>query len=179
MAQQEPKRYKPRLKKWLSGQLKETNFMIGEILWAIWALDLQELKPEVERVATSSPEDFQGRKAYSQGGDVSPVDQRYHMARKVAAVWNEEDATTRAKLRTAMCLTHRHRVSLDGDPAPSVQMTASLKEAGSSLNDLEIQAVETMISAYAQEISYINSDDAKKEWDAFVAWILAALQAGR
>jgi hypothetical protein len=68
----------------------------------VWASDLRDLLPDLERVATSSPDDVEGEAATSwRSGSVRPLTDRFHAARKVAALWKEEDIYTRARLLLA------------------------------------------------------------------------------
>jgi hypothetical protein len=85
----------------LRPHLKRTNRLLSEIILYIYALDLRELKGDLECIATADPEDYESRQASSYGGAVTPVTGRFHAARKVVAVWNEEDLLTRAKLLIA------------------------------------------------------------------------------
>ncbi|HUU23512.1 MAG TPA: hypothetical protein VM389_13350 [Phycisphaerae bacterium] len=83
----------------LQPHLTQTNRMLSEIILLIYAMDLRELRAALETLATAGPEDYEERKAYSSSsGEPTPVKGRYHMARKVATLWNEEDPLTRAKL---------------------------------------------------------------------------------
>jgi hypothetical protein len=85
----------------IAPHFKRTNMQITDILWSAWAADLREFKSDIERIATASPADEEGRKATSFGGAATDVTERYHLARKVAALWNEEDVLTRGKLLIA------------------------------------------------------------------------------
>jgi hypothetical protein len=85
----------------IAPHFKRTNMQITEILWSAWAADLREFKSDIESIATGSPADEEGRKATSFGGAATDVTERYHLARKIAALWNEEDVLTRGKLLIA------------------------------------------------------------------------------
>jgi hypothetical protein len=94
---------------WLiAPHFKRTNMQITEILWSAWAADLREFKPDIERIATASPADEEGRKATSFGGAATDVTERYHLARKIAALWNEGDVLTRGKLLIAFGLSEAY-----------------------------------------------------------------------
>jgi hypothetical protein len=82
----------------IAPHFKRTNMQITEILWSAWAANLREFESDIERIATASTADEEGRKATSFGGAVTEVTERYHLARKIAALWNEEDFLTRGKL---------------------------------------------------------------------------------
>ena len=83
-------------------RLRLTNGFVSELVLAIWASDLRDLLPDLERVATSSPDDVEGEAASSwRSGSARPLTDRFHTARRVAALWNEQDAYTRARLLLA------------------------------------------------------------------------------
>jgi hypothetical protein len=94
----------------IAPHFKRTNWQITEILWSAWAADLREFKSDVERIATASPTDEEGRKASSSGGEVTEVNERYHLARKIAALWNEEDLLTRGKLLIAFGFSEAYEI---------------------------------------------------------------------
>ena len=85
-------------------ELFQTNATMSDILWDIWAADLRELEPELERLATTDPEEYEDGKAHSSGGKVSSVTGRFHLARQVVTLWREPDALTRARMLTALAL---------------------------------------------------------------------------
>lgn len=88
----------------LRAEFGETQLMLNELAWSVWMGGLTELKPELERVATLGPDSPEGRQAHSAGGGRKAVTDRCHAARKVAAVWNETDAPTKAKLLAALAI---------------------------------------------------------------------------
>jgi len=55
----------------------------------------------LERLATSSPDEYEDERASYTTNERKPFDGQFHIARKVAALWNEEDDVTRAKLLIA------------------------------------------------------------------------------
>jgi hypothetical protein len=85
----------------LRPNLKQTGFDIRAIIGCIYALDLRELRPDLERIATAGPEDCSGEECLGSTGKVAPITERYHLARKAVAAWNEEDPLARAKLLIA------------------------------------------------------------------------------
>lgn len=98
LAEVDPVRFNPRLVTIIRPHLARTNVNMTELLWTVWSADLRELKTEVERLATAGPDDYEDRKGSSWGGPVAPVEGRFHLARKIASVWNEPDAPTRVRL---------------------------------------------------------------------------------
>jgi hypothetical protein len=98
LAQCDPAKYNPRLLAILQQQLKRTNKKVPDLMMAAWSADLRELKPDLESIATSGPGDYEDERANSHGGAVRDVDGRFHLARKIVALWNEEDLLTRCRL---------------------------------------------------------------------------------
>lgn len=68
---------------------------------AVWSADLRGLKSDVERIATSGPDDYEDERAHSCGGEIRAIEGRFHLARKILHLWNEEDAMTRCRLLLA------------------------------------------------------------------------------
>jgi len=102
LAQQGGAEQRQQLAEALRAHLRQTHGLLTDIILAIWALDLRELAPDLTRVATSSPDDVEGDQVNTwRSGPAEPVVDRFHLARKVLAVWNEEDAFTRARLLVA------------------------------------------------------------------------------
>lgn len=122
LAQVDPPRFNPRLRKILRPQLRRTNKRVTSLLMAAWSADLRKLKPDVERIATSGPDDYESERAHCCGGDESPVDDRFHLARQIAALWNEDDPATEARLLLAFGF---HRIP-DVSGAPSSASAARL-----------------------------------------------------
>ena len=81
--------------------LKETSEDVTPFVLCIYALDLRQWKPELEKMATAGPEDYEGGQASSRGDNATPVTARSHAAHKIVAIWNEKDPLVRAKLLIA------------------------------------------------------------------------------
>jgi hypothetical protein len=75
---------------------------ITEILWSAWSADLRSLLPEIEKIATMGP-----------GEEEAEGSGRYHLARKIVALWSEEDLATQGKLLIAFGLAERSFVESD------------------------------------------------------------------
>ncbi len=126
LAQADPDRLNPKLSRIIEPHLASTNINMKQVLWAIWSADLREHKPRLEQLATSGPDDYEDPKAASSGGKATPVEGRFHLARIIVALWNEEDPATKAKLLVALgnkephhftgenaCPERRHRMRLE------------------------------------------------------------------
>jgi hypothetical protein len=113
----EPEPYRAELGKMLGSELKATNGFLDAILWSIWQLELRELAPDLERIATSGPKDYEGDMATTISSTRSPVAHRYHLARHILALWNEEDPLCRAKLVVAFGYANAIRLNEAKDGA--------------------------------------------------------------
>jgi len=114
-----------RLARMIAPHFKRTNLRITEILWSAWAADLREFKDDIERIATASPTDEEGHRASSFGGPLTEVNERYHLARKIAALWNEEDLLTRGKLLIALGFKEAYELM----ESAALERRESMKEA--------------------------------------------------
>lgn len=75
--------------------------MVTDLLMAVWSADLRGLKADLERIATSGPDDYEDERAHSCGGKARAIEGRFHLARKILSLWNEEDPMTRCRLLLA------------------------------------------------------------------------------
>ncbi|MFH1038519.1 MAG: hypothetical protein V1789_07635 [PVC group bacterium] len=153
LAQSGGAKYKSQLKSILRPHLKETNQNLTEIIWHIWAADLRSLKPELERIATSSPEDYEGKKAYTSSSNITQVTERYHMARKVVSLWNEEDTVTRAKLLLAFGFDESYYMEESGNPERLNRMKIELTQLANSLSPEDLNKIESFLHWY--DVEYI------------------------
>ena len=133
LAQADPQRLAPRLLAILRAQLRHTNKSVPELLMDAWAADLRKLLPDVERIATSGPDDYESERANCYGGEASAVDDRFHLARQIAALWNEEDPATAAKLLLAFGFHQARNLSVDSRPEQAVRMDAELSRLARTL----------------------------------------------
>jgi len=101
MAQQGGPSERAALSSIVAPHLKAGHGRLDDVVWCIWSADLRDLKPDLERIATSGPDDQEGARGGAWSSDAKPVDARYDLPRKVVAIWNEDDPVTRAKLLLA------------------------------------------------------------------------------
>lgn len=87
----------------LAKQLEVTHGYLNDTFRAIWVLNRTDLKPQLEKIATSGPEDFEGVRATGSGSHrLQTNQQRYHLARQVLALWDEPNAVTKAQMSVAL-----------------------------------------------------------------------------
>ncbi len=134
LAQLDPPRFHPRLADLLRPQFRHTNKSIPELLMAAWAADLRELQPDIERIATSGPDDYESERAHSYGGPPSDVDDRFHLARHIASLWNEEDPATQARLLLAFGFHQASYLSVNPRPEQTFRMETELSRLAPTLS---------------------------------------------
>jgi hypothetical protein len=93
--------------------------------------DFKQFKDRLAEIATLNPEDYEDRAAYTSGPD-KDVDGRYHMARKVCALWNEKDPVTRCKIWIAFGLEDYYEIMKN--PACKLRMKEELSRIASILS---------------------------------------------
>ncbi|MCP4711889.1 MAG: hypothetical protein GY869_24985 [Planctomycetes bacterium] len=76
---------------------------LDSIVGAIWIADMQSMREQLQQIATAGPEVFEGNdfNTYITFKEQCETPSRYHRARQILSIWDEEDALTRAKL--VMC----------------------------------------------------------------------------
>lgn len=134
LAQLDPPRYHPRLVKLLRPQFHHTNKRVTELIMAAWAADLRQLQPDIERIATSGPDDYESERAHSCGGHPSDVDDRFHLARQIASLWNEEDPATKALLLLAFGFHQALNLSVNPGTEQSCRMETELSRLAPTLS---------------------------------------------
>ena len=115
-----PTPFRGNLRKALTPELRASKGSLDQVLLAIWVLDFRELKPQIERLATSGPEDYEGSHGTTASTEKTSVTHRLHRARHIAALWNEEDAATRARLLVAFALAQADKFADREQPAARV-----------------------------------------------------------
>ena len=114
LAQRNPALFREPLARLLEPQFTETNGDLDTMFWSAWRAELRVLKPALEKVATSSTDDAEGSRASSYSSEKSPVNGRFHLARQIVSIWNEEDALTGARLLVAFGIAHPDEVMDNG-----------------------------------------------------------------
>lgn len=149
MAQQGSGEQRAQLAAYFRAQLQQTDLMMTELCWEIWAADLRELKGDLERLATSGPGAQESERANTAGGGVKPVSGKFHKARQVAQLWNEEDALTRAKLTVALALDEAYAFTGTSHPSRRRRFEQALAAAAKELSVEQRKAVVEFAAAFA------------------------------
>jgi hypothetical protein len=149
LAQADPGKFNSQLVEIIKPLLKSARGSMTDILWNVWAGDLRELKQGLNDCATSDPDDYEDRKANSYSSEASPVEGRFHMARKIASIWNEEDPATRLKLLIAFGFENIG--TTDHVPERSAQWKKQLTAEGTKLSGEEAGKVNDFIGWYKAE----------------------------
>ena len=156
LAQADPSRFNRRVIAVLKPHFSQTNKDMNAILWTIWADDLRELRPELERLATLSADVYEDRKARGYGGQVSPVAGRFHFARKIVGLWSESDPPTRARLLIALALTEAHEFVGEPQPELVARMKGEMARAGHELRADAKQMLSSFLDRMATEPPLID-----------------------
>lgn len=133
LALQSKGNYLSELEGMLERYLKGTDIKKEEVILSIWAADFKQFKARLEEIATSGPGDYEDKK---NGG-------RYHMTRKVCALWNEEDLVTRYKLWIAFALKD-YRITMK-NPACKLRFEEELSGIASRLTRNQKDEILTFI----------------------------------
>lgn len=177
LAQCNPAKYNPRLKAILQPQMKQTNKRMTDLLMAVWSADLRELKPDLERIATSSPDDYEDERAHSCGGEVSAVEGRFHLARKILSLWNEEDTMTRCRLLLAFGFNDTFEFVEEPVPERLVRMKFELAKTAQILTREQLKEVSDFLQWYqVAHLSKVNDETYRKFNVRFDALVRDALK---
>jgi hypothetical protein len=163
LAQADPAKLKPRLQEVVHPHLQRTNWYIPEIFWAIWAADLRELKPRLEQLATSGPDDHEDSRANRHGGEETAVQGRFHLARKMVSIWNEEDLPSRAKLLLALAKTEEGAFDEPAShPERRARLEVELKRIAGELTTDGREEVRRFLQSSADPRTGQEAQDAKR-----------------
>lgn len=154
---------KTRLAGLLRRNFARTDVWLNEFFLSAWSADLRELAPDLARIATSSPAEYE-----SMGGG------RYHLARKIVALWSEEDLLAKGKLLIAFGLKEPSIVDLEylerGD-----QMRAELGRLAGAATPAQKEALAGFLAwCEANAVGKDSEDDPNKQ-EAFVRLAREAL----
>ena len=130
----------------LGASLKQTGPSPSDAILGLYALDRREWKDELERIATSRPEDYEGRQPLPGADRDEQAVYRSHDARKIAAIWNEDDSLTRAKLLLAFGFqVHCSSWRDEGERFVSDTIQKQLRESAGGLSPEQAKGVVELV----------------------------------
>lgn len=147
LAQRDPARFNSRLVEIIRPHLSHTNKSVPGLIWTIWAADLRDLEPELQRLATNDPEVFEDYKAHASGGEASAVTGRFHLARKILSLWEERDTYTRARLLIALAVEANNEFIEKEHLERFARFKAEMDRLGSELSAEEKQKLSAFLDA--------------------------------
>jgi hypothetical protein len=156
LAQRDPSRFNARLAEIVRPHLSHTNKSVPGLIWMIWGADLHELQPDIERLATANPDEFEDIKASSYGGSASAVTGRFHLARKILSLWSEPDPLIRAKLLVALCASEAEEFFRNPHPERVFRMKTDLNRAADKLSPDAKNVLREFISAIDSNPDSVN-----------------------
>ncbi|MHC4202972.1 MAG: hypothetical protein ACYSU0_23545, partial [Planctomycetota bacterium] len=149
MARKDPRDCRAKLLSVARQQLTATTMDINKVLSAVCGGDLRELKGRIEELANGAPGEAEGPLARCSMERPRKVVGRYHRARMIASLWNEEDALTRAKLAVAynveVCWRHCYR---ERDDVYFERMRDELAAAKRPLDDGSLAELKDFLGWY-------------------------------
>jgi hypothetical protein len=80
----------------------------SDLFDVIWRHDFRELRPELEKIATKSEDEFADPNADSLSDPPHRISGKFHYARKVLLAWSESDQLTKLKLDSIIEASSHH-----------------------------------------------------------------------
>jgi hypothetical protein len=161
LTQTDPARFNPQLTQIVRPHLAATSRSMNDIFWAIWATDLRNLRPDLERLATETVEEIEDRKAQS-SGEVTAVTRRFHFARQIVSLWSESDPLTRARLLIALAVAQPYIFLRDDAPERVARLKVEMLRASNDLSPeakLQLAAMLDHVDANATTDNPQHQDD--------------------
>jgi hypothetical protein len=173
IAQHEPAAYRPQVREEIARQLRQPKFDLPSVCWALWLLDLRELKDDLEKFATGGPAELDSRDSgYS--GPSAPPTQRSHLARQIASLWNEPDPLTRARMLVAFTVG---QATTFAD-----EYNGGLDHLDRQLAALRTELTPDQLATATEYVAWCEAADAKRGRDATpvaeLAKVVSRLRAG-
>lgn len=113
----------------IRAELKQAQNNLNSLLWIIWTADLRELAPEVQSLATHSPEEGKSPDTYQGNTAKRSASGTSHLARQIQALWSEPDPGTRAKLHIAFAYQHAQQFNFEREGQRVAVFRQSLEAA--------------------------------------------------
>ena len=151
LSQCAPAKYNSHLLAVQRPQLKRTNNNVPDLLMAAWSADLRALKPDLEGIATSGPDDYEDERAHSYGGEVCDIGRRFHLARKIASPWNEEDLLTKCRLLLTLGLNDAFEFVEEPDAERLTRMKSELAKTAKALTPEQKKQIVAFLAWYQNE----------------------------
>ena len=151
LAQCDPAKFNPRLQAILKLQLERTNKMAADLLMAAWSADLRALRPDLERLATSGPDDYEDERAHSCGGEERAFEGRFHLARQILSIWDEEDPASRCRLLLAFGLHQAAEFVEEPEPEWRARMETELASIGRILTTEQRKEAASFLAWYQEQ----------------------------
>lgn len=153
------------LAKVVGAHLRESENDPRETLFAAWAANLRSLKGQIESLASDSPEDPESRMVGTRSNMKRRITGPFHVARKITAIWNCQDAVLRTKLLIAWSLEQPERMlSIELSPHGSLRMNLELSKCASELDNGQQVAIRDFISAIRKD--QLKSPDTNEDQKA-------------
>jgi hypothetical protein len=136
---------------------------VSDILWSAWSADLRSLGPEIEKIATMGP-----------GEEEAQHGRRYHLARKIVALWREEDLATRGKLLIAFGLADRSFFDSEAQERGE-QMRETLGQLARDVSPDELAAISNFLAWCESDVVGHNPHGYREAEENFVRLAKEAL----
>jgi hypothetical protein len=134
--------YRDEILNLVRANLASADLQLPWLFHTAFELDLRELQPDLERLATSGPDDSEGDfNGAWRANSTSP--HRFHLPRKILAIWNEEDPATRTKLLLAYGVLENRGHMEDYGIATRLRLDQELEKLATSLSfDQKLEAID-------------------------------------
>ena len=161
LSRRDPAELRPKLEVIVRPHLKETRFMMSEILWSVWAADLREIAPRLREIATHDLDEYESGKANSYG-PMELTTGRFHFARQIIALWDEPDPTTRARLLVALMANEPYNFT-GGRPEALDCAKATMQVLAKQLTAADKAAVAKMVDRLVADPPELDGEQLAKE----------------
>lgn len=159
IAGKNPESYRKLFLALIKATLTENHGMMNDLFRTALAMDLRELAPDIQSLANESPDVPDGEGASSSGGDFKgPGSNRYHAARHVTALWQENDPETLAKMWTALVIASPYHFSGDSSISGMLRdrCKSALNQAPPSSKTSLIEKLRSNLPQYTEMIAQLQ-----------------------
>jgi hypothetical protein len=138
IARREPDPWRDRLRERLREEFKASYGYLDDTLWCLWLIDARDLAPELQRLATRGPEDYESIHGTGGTNHRLPPKHRLHRARHLLALWSEKDPFTRTRALLAFAATSADAFDTHGD-ASAERLRSEIATAARELTSEQIE----------------------------------------